>query len=377
MAAKKKTARPRPKKASKDVPVVDTMLGEGEVVDARVRTDRKSGIRTKDDAPDPTTREVLEDLVTCAFEVKVIDVANRTAEFVASTGVVDAHDEVVDQATWQLGDYLKNPVVLFAHQSRELPIGKSLFTGLVGGRLECKIEFATEDMNPKAEQVWKMVQAKFLRAVSVGFLPRTYRWEMRDGVEVWVWADCILKEISVTPVPANPEALAKAKQLAPRASTEAQAREGQEKTIMKTLEQVTAELAKATAEKELTEKQLDDAKKSAESLQAALTASEGTVKALTADRDSWKERAEKAEDAAIGAEVDALVGVKILPAEKDTFVELRKSNPKLFTKMVGDRPELKMLGGQVVTDAKKDASNPVVKADGGKGEDLAAIFDKS
>lgn len=146
--------------------------------------------------------------------IRSFDTSKRTADFIASTDAIDAYDEIVDQGTWDLSRFRANPVVLYAHDSRELPIGRAtrceVVSAVHGKRLECTIEFVTADMNPKGDQVWRMVQAGFLKAVSVGFRPGTVRTEKRDGKEIVVLADNLLHEISVTPIGANPEALAKA-----------------------------------------------------------------------------------------------------------------------------------------------------------------------
>ncbi len=337
-------------------------------------------------------------MLTRHFEVKSIDEKRRTADFVASTGVVDAHDEIVDQSTWILDDYLKNPVVLFAHQSRELPIGKSIDVQVVNGprgqQLEHRVEFATEEMNPLAEKVWKMVVGKFLRAVSVGFIPRSYRYELRDGVEVWVWADCVLKEISVTPVPANPEALAKMKELAlggrgidktlraqvRAAQSPAAPAEGSETPTSETKKvdpamQTDAEKALqaqldkshlAIAELKLEAKTAGDTATKATTEKAAFEASvktlttekaalEAQTKTLADDRDAQKARAEKAEEQLIVIEVESEIGPdkKLAPAEKEMFIELRRTNPALFKQMLDQRTPMS-LGKPVIANNAED-----------------------
>ncbi|NOU33328.1 MAG: hypothetical protein HOO96_35980 [Polyangiaceae bacterium] len=126
----------------------------------------------------------------------------------ASTAAVDSYGEIVEQV-WKLERYMANPVVLFGHQSRELPIGRSTFVGVRGGQLECTVRFASPEANPKAEQVWQLVKEDVLRAVSVGFMPGSVRYEKRGGEDVAVLSDNELHEISIVPIPANPEALAK------------------------------------------------------------------------------------------------------------------------------------------------------------------------
>lgn len=50
----------------------------------------------------------------------------------------------------------------------------------------------------------------------------------------------------------------------------------------------------------------------------------------------------KLEDTQVAAEVDGLIGVKLLPEERDRFVQLRKLSPDLFTEMVEARKPLKL-----------------------------------
>ena len=333
----------------------------------------------------PDLRATDDGLITCAMHMKAIDVVRRTVDFVASTDVVDAHGDVVEQ-NWHLDDFILNPVILFAHQSRELPIGRAVQTEVRNGQLETKIEFATEDMNPKAEQVWKMIQAKFLRAVSVGFIPRSYRWEMRDNAEVLVFSDNVLKEISVTPVPANPQALAKmkSKALAERASTTTKgvtpeppntAAVAVEKKDTDTMD-LTA-LTKKTEEQVVTIAELNTKSAKLEASLVEVNAKLATISAerdalateksvlsaqnetLVKERDGAIERATKAEGSLVEIEVDALIGKKITPAEKDMFVELRKSNPALFTKMVEQRSEMNITQPVIAT---KSEDNGVSRA---------------
>lgn len=366
-------------------------------------------------------------LITRAMHVKAIDEKKRYVDFVASTDVVDAHDEIIDQASWQLDDFLKNPVVLFAHQSRELPIGRAVDVGVrssngSGMRLESRIEFAPEELNPKAEQVFRMLQAGFLKAVSVGFLPKTGRWEMRSGVEVFVWADCVLKEISVTPVPANPEALAKMKALVPRANTDVShaverlremaeksrapasgasngisqaapattiingAAPQKEETVMseaaeKSLQEKLDKQSVIVAELKLEAKTAGDRAEKAEAAQLGLeqklaahatekAAFETQLKAIAEQRDAAIVRADAADAVIVEQEVEALVGKKITPAEKSVFLELRKSNSTLFAKMIEQRTPL-ALEGTVI--AGKGDANGIAKGVSGTADLLAEI----
>ena len=295
------------------------------------------------------------ELVSRGLELRSVNKTSRTVEFVASTDAVDSYDEIVEQ-DWILDRYLSNPVVLFGHSSRDLPIGKATRVEVVehNGRkqLECTIQLASAAANPLAEQVWNSIDEGTLRAVSVGFMPGDYRFEKRNGREVFVLSQNTLHEISVVPIPANPEALAKMKAKAIAAATHETAAAAVKEDTMLTEKEMAERIAKADAEKNLAEKLLAETQKEAAAAKSALGLAEGTVKALEADRDTQKARAEKAERSVVEAEVDALVGKKITPAEKDDFVQLAQSNRPMFERMVSARPEMKLLAGAVIADDK-------------------------
>jgi HK97 family phage prohead protease len=300
-------------------------------------------------------------LVTRGLSVKSLNDTGRTASFIASTDAIDSYDEIVEQ-DWILDRYRTNPVVLFAHDSRELPVGQCIDVGVVNGQLECTVKFCSAEANPHAERVWQSVREGALRAVSVGFRPGDVRFEKRNGKEVFVLSKNELHEISVVPIPANPEALAKMKTRA-RASVDAQEREKETAMdIEKMLAQREAELRAAEGKVAAKEKELAAVLLENESLG-------GKLKTLTTERDALLERAKVAEDKIVESEVDALVGVKIAPAEKAEFVELAKSSRSLFERMVKNRLELKLLK-PVINDEAKGAPPSTVGS--GNGEGLAA-----
>lgn len=315
------------------------------------------------------------ELVHRALGFKSLDKQTRSVRFVASTDAIDSYDEIVEQ-DWMLDRFKANPVILFGHDSRSLPIGKALDVAVVeeNGRkqLEATIQLVSADANPLAEQVWNSLNEGSLRAVSVGFIPNDYRFEKRDGREVFVLSKNELHEISVVPIPANPEALAKmkAKALAAAGREPPNTASAANTESTMTEKEMQERVAKADAEKALAEKQFADLQKDHAALKTELAATQGTVKALETDRDAHKARADQAEASVIEAEVSSLVGVKIAPAEKDTFVELRKTNPSLFRKMVDGRPEMKLLKGAVIESEKK--TPPSVTDANGYGADLAA-----
>jgi HK97 family phage prohead protease len=117
----------------------------------------------------------------------------------ASTSAIDRHGDSVDQNGWILNNYLKNPVMLWAHKYDELPVAKATSIEVTDKGLEMAFEFASAEGNPKAQQIKTLYDEGYLNAVSVGFIPME-----RNGNSI---TKSELLEVSFVPVPANQEAL--------------------------------------------------------------------------------------------------------------------------------------------------------------------------
>lgn len=132
--------------------------------------------------------------------VKEIDKKSREITFVVSDGQVDRHGDSLNPNGWQIENYMQNPVVLFGHNYKDLPIGKTLKIWVENGsQVLARMKFADHDF---ADKVWKLIKDGFLNATSVGFIPLKYDEEGNH-----TFSDMELLEISVVPVPANPRAL--------------------------------------------------------------------------------------------------------------------------------------------------------------------------
>src|SRR5260370_23657477 len=86
----------------------------------------------------------------------------------------DGH--TIATAGWELGNYLKTPVVLFAHDSSQLPIGRMVELGAIGDRLMGSVEYPEPDVYPFADTVYRLVKGGYLNAVSVGWLPLDWKF---------------------------------------------------------------------------------------------------------------------------------------------------------------------------------------------------------
>lgn len=308
---------------------------------------------------------MADELITCALEFRAVREETRSVSFVASTSAVDSYGEIVEQ-DWQLRRYKANPVVLFAHNSRELPIGKATRCEVVKGQLEADIEFLSAEANPKAEQVWQCVKAGALRALSVGFVPGDVRVEKRNGKETYVLSKNELHEISVVPIPANNEALAKMRSRAHRTGTPAheEANMNEEEKLRTQLDTKTAEVATARGE--------------ASELRAKLQTLEGEKVVLERERDTANQRAKDAEMRLVGAELDALIGVKITPAEKANLVELAGLNRDLYERtLTGIKARDNMRILSPVVGAPRELAPATTGTSADNGQSLADLVNSS
>ena len=127
--------------------------------------------------------------------------------FVLSTDDVDRHGDVVSAEGWLLEAYLRNPVLLWAHDYRRPAIGRAVAVWAEPHRLVAKMEFAPGAF---AQEVAALYEYGFQWGVSVGFRP--IRWEerrdSRNGKFLGLrYLEQELLEVSAVPVPANRNAL--------------------------------------------------------------------------------------------------------------------------------------------------------------------------
>ncbi len=136
--------------------------------------------------------------------VKEVNEDERTLVAYASTESVDRDGDIIEVGGWELDNFRKNPVLLWAHNYDIPPVGKVLWVKQENKALKFKAKFADTQM---ASEIWRLYKDGYLNAFSVGFLPLETENEERDGNQIRVFKRQELLEISAVPVPANPEAL--------------------------------------------------------------------------------------------------------------------------------------------------------------------------
>lgn len=328
------------------------------------------------------------------ISVRGIDEEKRSVEVVASTDTLDAHGDVVEQK-FKLQRYRRNPVVLWMHNmfgffdgstgEDFFPVGRAEKVKVEDGQLVATLVFGSADYSERAEKCWLGFKERILRAVSIGFRPGKIFEEEIDGKKRFRLTDNELFEISVVPIPSNPDAVAKSiafeheqlHRIAERTGNskaspgETETSTMDEKELQNQLEQTKADLAVAKAAAKRAEEEREALAKKLEETEATLAETAKSIEGLTKARDEAVQRAEKAEDQNIKHEVKALVGKKITPAEEEEFIELRKSNPTLFRKMVEKRAD--MPHGKDVTGEDPDTQNKA----GTKGGASSRLSDRA
>lgn len=148
-------------------------------------------------------------------EVKASADDGRIVDFVISTDSVDRMGDTIAVDGWQIANYRKNNVVLWAHDSSMPPIAKGLNVRVEDGKLKASAQFVPAEVpviGPLAECILQLLRGGFLHAVSVGFIPVKYAFSEEDGRSWGVdFLQQELLEFSVCPIPANPEALNEAR----------------------------------------------------------------------------------------------------------------------------------------------------------------------
>lgn len=144
------------------------------------------------------------------FEVKAEgDPADRRISIRISTTAQDRQNDTVAALGWKLANYRKNPVVLYGHDYRGLPIARDegITTdelGLIGHP-----RFTPPELNPFGAMVHGLLLGGFLNAASVGFAP--LKWTFNEETHGIDFLEQELLEYSIVPVPANAECLVEAR----------------------------------------------------------------------------------------------------------------------------------------------------------------------
>jgi hypothetical protein len=166
---------------------------------------------------------------TIHSEVRVLDAKTGTVEYVASDETLDSYREVIRASGWRFDQFKKNAPFVDSHNYHSVDklLGKVTSFEVRGKQLVETVQWAIDvATNTLAQLGWKMTEAGYLKAVSVGFFPTKWvsKWDTdpsayqqqlmelkldaQTGPRV-VYLEQQQVELSACIIGANPNALAK------------------------------------------------------------------------------------------------------------------------------------------------------------------------
>ena len=161
------------------------------------------------------------DLDVGTIELKEFDEKSRSFLAVASAGTPDRIEDMINIKGLDIDEYMKNPVVMWAHKYDQLPIGKSLEVDKNIRKKQLIVRPSFDD-HEFAVKVFNSYLKRIMRGFSVGLIP--YEMEARDREEMsdieknkaglfggrFIKSSQLL-EYSAAPIPMHPDALASMK----------------------------------------------------------------------------------------------------------------------------------------------------------------------
>jgi HK97 family phage prohead protease len=141
-----------------------------------------------------------------------------------STYDKDRFGERVDPSGWEYGQYVKNPVIQWAHLSYLPAIGRADGVCADDRGLHGRIVFNDKSYDPFGWAIGERVKAGVIRAGSVGFrvleIEIPSKADSKDGTNL-IFRKQELLEFSICNVPANPYALTKLEAPSPDGAAQA------------------------------------------------------------------------------------------------------------------------------------------------------------
>jgi HK97 family phage prohead protease len=136
-------------------------------------------------------------------DAKVEKASSKDVDFmaIASTGAVDRHGESVSVEGWNVKEFKKNPVLLWAHDHTQPAVGHATKIWVEGKGKSAKlmIEGVINDATELSRSVKQLVKDGVIKTMSVGFRAL----EMEGNT----FTDQELLEVSFVNVPANSQAM--------------------------------------------------------------------------------------------------------------------------------------------------------------------------
>jgi HK97 family phage prohead protease len=152
----------------------------------------------------------MDKIIRKSFETvsKAVDLEQGIFEAMITTEATDRTGDIVRAHGADIANYMMNPVVMWAHDYTQPPIGKTLSIEVIAGTgLKARFQFPPVGTYEHADTIHRLWAGGFINATSIGFQPKQGKGingDTVDGREFDAWE---LLEFSIVPIPANQEAL--------------------------------------------------------------------------------------------------------------------------------------------------------------------------
>jgi hypothetical protein len=110
-------------------------------------------------------------------EVRIIDARRGIVDYIASDESIDSYREVIRAAGWRFTHFQKNAPFVDSHDYSTIGkcLGKVIDFRVEGSQLIERVQWAVDVPENQLAQIgWRMTEAGYLKAVSVGFFPIKY-----------------------------------------------------------------------------------------------------------------------------------------------------------------------------------------------------------
>jgi len=148
--------------------------------------------------------------------VKEVDINRRILTMIGTDETRDRDGDIIRLSGWNLDNYKKNPVFLWAHNYGSVPLARAekVIKRKEPPRMEFQLQFPTKGIYPFADMILELYLEKIINTSSVGFIPSKWNPIEEDNKEgnnrVSYGREYIsqeLLELSGCAVPSNPNAV--------------------------------------------------------------------------------------------------------------------------------------------------------------------------
>lgn len=161
-----------------------------------------------DQLPDQIIKEAQGVIIKTVSEEEMR--RTRTIPFRVSTPAVDrawGGGDVVVPTGGRFENFLKSPVILWAHSHFTPPIGRGANVRADASGVYMDKTFIEQEISPFANTIFEMLVRGYLNACSIGFRPLKYMWNEERGSWAADYIEWELLESSICAVGMNPDAL--------------------------------------------------------------------------------------------------------------------------------------------------------------------------